>query len=157
MPLLTSAAISAMDCSTSGGRPNSDSGNQRSNSASWVFSTSAALMSADGVCARADDSSATAIAAANALKNCLRLRADEGKNESSCIASLPEALPPALRCPTSMRFCKRRQGMSAVASLLVRFPGKRMVTPRDFNARITRRGPGAYEPDLEIIIRGRKH
>lgn len=47
--------------------------------------------------------------------------------------------------------------MSAVASLLVRFHGKRMATPRDFNARITRRGPGTYELDLEMIIRGRKH
>ena len=48
-----------------------------------------------------------------------------------------------------MRFCKRRQGMSASASLLVRFPGKRAMTSSDFTTRITRRGPGAYEPNLE--------
>ena len=48
-----------------------------------------------------------------------------------------------------MRFCKRRQGMGAVASLLIRFPGKRIVTPCDFNARITHRGPWAHEPNLE--------
>ncbi len=47
--------------------------------------------------------------------------------------------------------------MSVVASLLVRFPGKRMVTPRDFNARITCLGPRTYELDLETIIRGREH
>ena len=36
-----------------------------------------------------------------------------------------------------------------MASLLIRFPGKRMATLRDFNARITRRGPWAHEPNLE--------
>lgn len=46
--------------------------------------------------------------------------------------------------------------MRAAASLLVRFPGQRMV-PRNLNARITRHSPGVEKPDLEMIIRGRKH
>src|SRR5690606_16685642 len=129
----------------------SDSGNQRSNRASWVLATSSAPTLAEGVWAWADGSSATAIAAANAAKNCLRLRRNEGKEEPSCITSLQKRSRQAVPSDNGMLGTPR--WANAWTNQRVHDPGEGMTIPRDFDRRIVRLGSGDEEIHLEMILR----